>query len=105
MKVVFHVDEMGKWQEATNNIRNLLHLEEKAEVVLLVNGSGIQSYQLKYAQKFIRENPNISFHACHNALKAFQMDEADLPASVKIVPAGVLDLIALQAAGYVYIKP
>ena len=33
------------------------------------------------------------------------MDEADLPASVKIVPAGVLDLIALQAAGYAYIKP
>ncbi|PAB00027.1 DsrE family protein [Enterococcus canintestini] len=105
MKVVFHVDEMEKWQEATNNIRNLLHLEINAEIVLLVNGSGIQSYQLKQAQKFISENPNVSFHACQNALKAFHMTEADLPATVKIVPAGVLDLINLQQAGYAYIKP
>lgn len=105
MKVVFHVDEINKWQEATNNIYNLLKLRSDAKIVLLVNGSGIQSYQLKRAQTFIAENPNVSFHACQNAMNAFHMLQDELPLGVEVITAGVLDLIELQEQGYAYIKP
>ncbi|BCA85212.1 sulfur reduction protein DsrE [Enterococcus saigonensis] len=104
MKVVFHVDEVEKWQEATRNIQNLLNLVQDAEIVLVANGSGVQSYQLEHAQKFISKYPNVSFHACKNALKAFLMENA-VPEGVTVVSAGVLDLIQLQEAGFTYIKP
>ena len=105
MKVVFHVDELEKWSEAAKNIKNLLKLKPDAEIILVVNGSGIQSYQLKAAHEFISSYPMVSFHACQNALKAFHLEKSDLPQGVEVVPAGVIDLIELQEKGYAYIKP
>lgn len=105
MKVVFHVDELGKWSEATKNIKNLLDLKPDAEIVLLVNGSGIQSYELKAARYFISQYPDVSFHACQNAMKAFHLEKDDLPQEVEVVPAGVADLIQLQGNGFAYIRP
>ncbi|KRM72230.1 DsrE family protein [Lacticaseibacillus brantae] len=105
MKVVFHVDEMEKWQVATGNINNLLKLQPDAEIVLVANGTGIQSYELKQARAFIAAHPNVSFHACQNAMNSHNLTTADLPAGVEVVPAGVLDLIELQGQGFAYIKP
>jgi len=105
MKVVFHVDEMEKWQVATGNISNLLKLQPDAEIVLVANGSGIQSYELKQARAFIAAHPTVAFHACQNAMNSHNLTAEDLPAGVQIVPAGVLDLIELQEQGFAYIKP
>ncbi|MBU5583354.1 DsrE family protein, partial [Enterococcus sp. S181_ASV_20] len=47
----------------------------------------------------------VTFHACNNAMRANQITKEQLPENVVVVPAGVLDLIELQAQGYAYIKP
>lgn len=103
MKVVFHVDEMAKWPEATANIRNLQKAVCKADIVLSVNGVAVKSYLDPELPALQLEH--VELHACHNALRANQIDPADLPEKVIVVPAGVLDLVQLQHAGYAYIKP
>lgn len=105
MKVVFHVDELSKWAVATANIKNLLDLKPDTKIVLLINGIGIQGLELKANQYFISQYPGVSFHACQNAMKKHHMEKEDLPAGVKVVSAGVADLIELQEKGYAYIKP
>ncbi|MGX7198685.1 DsrE family protein [Enterococcus nangangensis] len=105
MKVVFHVDEVEKFAEASKNIRNLFDSQPDIEIILVVNGSGIQSYELQSARNFIAQYPGVSFHACNNAMKAFHLAKKDLPQGVEVVPAGVLDLIQLQEQGCAYIKP
>lgn len=103
MKVVFHVDEIKKWPEATANIYNLLKAAADIEVVLLVNGGAIKGY-LEPDQPLLK-NDQVIFHACHNAMRAHKIEPEDLPANVVVVPAGVLDLVELQHVGYGYIKP
>lgn len=105
MKVVFHVDELGKWKEARSNIKNLQKLDDTVEMILLVNGEAIRGYTLKEEVAFIKKYENVQFHACQNAMKAFDVKKEELPKRVKVVPAGVMDLIALQQARYAYIKP
>ncbi len=104
MKVVFHVDEEDKWSEAGKNIRNLKAATENIKVVLLVNGAAIKGY-LDPANQSLLQEEWVAFHACRNAMKAFDITTEQLPPNVKVVPAGVLDLIKLQHRGYAYIKP
>ncbi|MGF1944503.1 DsrE family protein [Enterococcus mediterraneensis] len=103
MKVVFHVDEMVKWTEATANIINLLRATDDIQIVLLVNGIAIKGF-LDTEQQILK-NSKVAFHACRNAMRAHNIEEADLPTNVIVVPAGVLDLVELQTEGYAYIKP
>lgn len=104
LKVVFHVDESAKWQEAYHNIKNLLHAAPEVKVVLLVNGSAIKGYLDAENQEFLALS-GVTFHACANAMRANQITADQLPENVEVVPAGVLDLIQLQNGGYAYIKP
>lgn len=104
MKVVFHVDELAKWQEAFHNIRNLTKADSSVKIVLLVNGAAIKGYLDEANQEFLSLE-NVEFHACNNAMRANQISAEDLPKNVIVVPAGVLDLIQLQTTGYAYIKP
>lgn len=104
MKVVFHVDELAKWRETSSNVRNLLKAASDIEIVVLVNGIAITGYLLAENADFINTT-GISFHACNNAMLANQVAPEDLPVSVQVVPAGVLDLVELQQKGFAYIKP
>lgn len=103
MKVVFHISEEEKWPEATANIHNLLKAVACIDIVVTVNGNAILGYLAE--KQPLLANPQVVFHACHNAMKAHGITSQQLPENVTVVPAGVLDLIQLQAAGYAYIKP
>jgi intracellular sulfur oxidation DsrE/DsrF family protein len=47
----------------------------------------------------------VQFVACRNSLVGNKIDEKVLPGFVKVVPAGVTELIKKQSEGYAYIKP
>ncbi len=47
----------------------------------------------------------VKFLACRNALKANNIPEESLPDFVRVIPAGMTELIKRQAEGYAYIKP
>ncbi|GEP71872.1 sulfur reduction protein DsrE [Lentilactobacillus rapi] len=110
-KVVFHVDEMDKWQHTLGNIRNLLtfgdQVGETYKIVVLVNGDAILGYLVGSLQDSIAQltAKSVEFHACQNAMNSHTIKKDQLPAGVQVVPAGVADLVKLQEAGYSYIKP
>ncbi|MFR3685383.1 MAG: DsrE family protein [Enterococcus sp.] len=104
MKVVFHIDELEKWTETANNVKNLLKEPKKIAIIVLINGNAINGYLASENQAFIATK-GVTFHACNNAMRANKIEKEQLPENVVVVPAGVLDLIELQAQGYAYIKP
>ncbi|MGM0165637.1 hypothetical protein IGI39_000579 [Enterococcus sp. AZ135] len=104
MKVVFHIDELEKWLETTNNIKNLLKEPGKIVIIVLINGNAIKGYLDPKNQPFIATD-GVTFHACNNAMRANKITKEQLPKGVVVVPSGVLDLIELQSEGYAYIKP
>lgn len=104
MKVVFHIDELDKWIETSNNVANLLKDAPETDIVVSVNGVAIKGYLDNNLLDFIQLE-GVAFHACNNAMKANHVSPESLPGNVEVVPAGVIDLIKLQHAGYAYIKP
>lgn len=104
MKVVFHVDELEKWTGAKGNILNLLKLKE-GEIVLLVNGPAVSGIFIPEIRNFVEQTQGIQVHFCQNALNTQHISKEELPEKIKVVPAGVLDLIELQEKGFAYIKP
>ncbi|MBV7390710.1 MULTISPECIES: DsrE family protein [Enterococcus] len=104
MKVVFHVDELEKLRQARHSIESLLLDEPKCQVILVINGEAIQGYLLPKMTKFIKEYPNVEFHACHKSMRGFQVRTKQLSEKIKVVPAGITDLVRLQAEGAHYIK-
>ncbi|MBU5365980.1 DsrE family protein [Enterococcus devriesei] len=104
MKIVIHVDELGKIREARHNIENLLLSEPEAKIVLLMNGEAIQGYLLPRVIKFMKEYSNISYQACHHSMRNFHVRSKQLAESVEVIDSGVIRLVELQEQGYSYIK-
>ncbi len=110
MKIVFHIDEIAKWQTTISNITNALNYAQKQNVtvalIVVVNGAAITEYRDPKIRTFIKSHrTQVTFHACQNAMNSHQVTAQQLPDSVKIVPAGIIDLAQLQDQGYRYIKP
>lgn len=103
MKAVFHIDELNKWNETSKNVANLLNEAPDTDIVVSVNGNAIKGYLEDENSDFIQLE-EVAFHACNNAMKANNVSEESLSQNVEVVPAGVLDLVELQHAGYAYIK-
>jgi len=116
LKVVFHVNEREKLTLALQNVQNLLtyyaqrEIENRTEIV--VNGEAVLA--------LLREEggdsddgvamgelsaKGVRIAACGNALKGRGIEPGRLYPFVRVVPAGVAELVARQAEGYAYIKP
>lgn len=104
MKVIFHIDDLDRWQMAHGNVKNLLEQDTTVEVIVVVNGPAITGYLDKNNLSFIQMN-GVKFHACNNAMNSHQITATMLPKEVEVVPAGVYDIVKLQSAGFSYIKP
>jgi intracellular sulfur oxidation DsrE/DsrF family protein len=113
-KVIFHVDELNKWDLVLKNTGNLVDAidTDKFNIEVLANSEAVKAYVLnseieldiKNTMKTLSDK-GIKFVACNNALKAFDIKKEDLITFVYIVPVGVLELINKQMEGYSYIKP
>ncbi|WP_040535330.1 DsrE family protein [Schleiferilactobacillus shenzhenensis] len=110
-KVVFHVDELEKWDHALSNVQNLLAYGKSSgtsyTIVVLINGDAIMGYLVARLRDQVDtlQSAGVAFHACHNSMQSHGLADSQLPAGVTVVPAGVADLAALQDDGYRYIKP
>lgn len=108
--VIFHVDELTKWDLTLKNVANLLEQphQNAARVAVLANSEAVKGYlaQSALAGAMLKLNGRgVVFSACNNSLNALGIDRAGLPLWVRVVPAGVLELVERQAEGYAYIKP
>ncbi|MEW6425383.1 MAG: DsrE family protein [Bacillota bacterium] len=129
VKVLFHLNDPGRWPAALQNIRNLLKDvgRDGADVAVVANGSAIVAYAAGYpavagesapagascgltgggliAQMKELAGQGVKFTACRNSLQMQSIAEDALPPFVLVVPAGVTEIAKKQAAGYAYIKP
>ncbi|MFC6181102.1 DsrE family protein [Lactiplantibacillus daowaiensis] len=104
-KVVVHIDEVAKVAMAMGNVRNLLAALPTSKVIIVVNGPAVTTLTSADWATFITDNPQVEIDACHNALMSHQLVATDLVAGVKVVPAGVVRIVELEAQGFNYLKP
>lgn len=116
MKTVFHVDELGKWDMALGNAKNLISYCRDSglpwEVELVANGPAVQALTEAEAERLgigtvLMElmATGAVIAACRNALQGNGILPGALCQGVVVVPAGVAELALRQAAGFAYIKP
>lgn len=114
VKAVFHID----WDQEENlvmaitNITNLLKIVPtgEASICVLANGPAVKLFQHEKASGYVSDIQGLSdrgvhFRLCNNALNHFGIAGEKLIGPCEIVPAGIMELIRLQAEGYAYIKP
>lgn len=112
-KVIFHIDEINKWQLLLKNVSNLLNIieNEKFYIEVLANSEAVKYYDTNQDLDVdinTMESLNkkgVKFIACNNALMAYDIKKYNIIHFVDIVPAGILELVKRQSEGYAYIKP
>lgn len=113
-KVIFHIDELNKWNLVLKNTSNLLEAigSENFNIEVLANAEAVKAYVLEKENQLNTTNTmktlsdrGIRFVACNNSLKAFNIKKEELIPFVHIVPTGVLEIVNKQMEGYSYIKP
>jgi len=108
---VFHFDQDAAKLELTlANIRNYFDglPQEHFTAVLVVNGPGItcmgkDDAQAAQVQELAARG--LSVRVCQNALRGFHLTPAWLNPVCRIVPAGIIEIVDLERAGFAYIKP
>lgn len=118
LKALLHIDEMDKWELTLANARNLLDDKGEfgVEIEILANGPAVGLFAAKavsaglsYADVIQQleslSDRNITIAVCRNALRSHRIEEKTLPAFIKVVPAGITELLLQQANGFFYIKP
>lgn len=107
MKIIFHVDELTKWQLCLGNVTNMSNYYQ---IEVLANSEAVIAYQLDYDHEIAKiftalSKKHVTFTACNNALAANHLTAADIYQFITIVPAGVVELAQKQTEGFAYIKP
>lgn len=116
MKVLYHIDAEAQWHMVLENIQNMMKYAKENntifEIEVLANGGAVLGLIQHVAQKskwYLEMDElykeNVVFAACNNALEKFNPGNSPLCAFVKIVPAGVVEIVQKQQEGYSYIKP
>ncbi|MBF0565586.1 MAG: DsrE family protein [Nitrospirae bacterium] len=115
LKVIFHVNEAGKWDVAIGNVTNLLNDtgDDAVEPVILANGPSVEAFTNTAQVETMKAlaSRGVIFLACRNSLKKLCsqssacISEEFLPKFIRVVPSGVTELVRRQAAGFAYIKP
>lgn len=113
-KVIFHIDELNKWNLVLKNTNNLLEAigTKNFNIEVLANAEAVKAYALEKENQLnitntmkTLSNKGIKFVACNNSLNAFNINKEELIPFVHIVPTGVLEIVNKQMEGYSYIKP
>lgn len=126
LRLVIHVNEPERWLIALGNITNFLNDvgDENAEVIVVANGAGIRGYAGEPAKADVQgeacvigsqtanlatmkalNDRGVSFTACSNALDAQGIKREEIPDFIKVIPAGMTEMVKRQMEGFAYIKP
>lgn len=111
MKVIFHIDDTEKWNLVLDNLKNTLMSDCNFEdIEVLANANAVRDL-VQGVNPVIAEKVGdlsrlgVNFKLCNNALKKFNPNGNCPLECVDIVPAGIIELVKKQEAGYSYIKP
>jgi len=111
-KVVIQVSDAdpGKWNLALNNAKNVQQMlgADNVDLEIVVYGPGISMLKADSAvgnRVDEAKKSNITIVACENTMKAMKLTSADMLPNTSFVPAGIVEIIKKERAGYVYIRP
>lgn len=116
MNVLFHIDRSVNWNITVANVMNMLDYGKSENITftieIVANGEAVVelSNQASSENKLDEKlkaiaDQGVIIAACNNALKAHNLNAADLHTFITIVPAGVVEIASKQAEGYSYIRP
>lgn len=113
-QIIFHIDEIKKWDLLLNNVNNLLlsygESAMNVSIEILANSEAVKGYisNSNILNSRITDSllqGGVKFVACNNALHGMNISKEQIFPFVNIVPAGIRELVDKQIDGYVYIKP
>lgn len=117
-KVVYHInyDDPKALKGAMGNVQNHINAvgKQNLDLRVILHGNGVALLALAKEDLVMQEKidslkaQGIKFNVCNNTLRGRKIDyKKDLfgVGEQDIVPSGVAEIAALQAKGYVYIKP
>lgn len=110
--VVIQISENNPaiWNLALNNAKNIQQDmgKENVNIEIVAYGPGINMFKFdsEVGPRLKEANTDgIALLACGNTMKAQKLTEKDLDGNVKIVKAGIIEIINKQREGWAYIKP
>ncbi len=98
------------WNLALNNAKNVQSElgKDKVDIEIVAYGPGINmlKFNSEVANRLKDANANgVALRACGNTMKAQKLTVQDLQQDVKVVSAGVIEIMNKQKEGWAYIKP
>lgn len=111
--LVLHIDsgENAKMNLILRNAANYLNAlpGEKFELAIAANGPGVRHFTMasnEFEEKLKElSQKGVKFRVCANALADNGIAKDKLWPFCEVVPAGLVEIVRLQRAGYAYIKP
>ena len=111
-RVVVQVSEPdpARWNLVLNNVRNLQDElgADKVTVEIVAYGPGIGMLKLDApTNSRVSEaiKAGVAVQACENTMRNQKLERADMHPNVTYVPAGVVQIIRRQQAGWSYLRP
>ncbi|MFW0884449.1 hypothetical protein ACMCNP_05290 [Candidatus Acidulodesulfobacterium sp. H_13] len=115
-KMVVEVDSANPkvWRQTINNVRNVMATfgdnPFKYSIEIVVFGPGLKLFMKKFDKK---NEPilqslavyGLMLRACHNTMLHFHATTESLFPFVKVVPAGVVEIVRRETQGYSFLKP
>jgi len=114
-------DSPDKMNTVLGNAANAAHYYakkgEKLEIKVVAYSGGLtmlradKSPVLERLQSISKDVPNITFEACNNTIEGIAKKEGKKPSDIplvpgtKVVPAGVVELMELNEAGWTIVRP
>jgi uncharacterized protein len=115
-RVVYHLSDPDKTRFVLGNIEN--HIagvggpDNIEAIELVVHGPALRGFVTGKIDPDVKETlarlqkERVTFGACGNTMKAFNVTLEQLPAGAQPLPqGGVVRIMELQEQGYVYIRP
>jgi len=114
-KVAYHLADLDKVEFVLGNIKNhftSMGGPDKVTIALVVHGPALKAFHSAGASAEVTQRTDqlkksgLALHACGNTMRAQSVALKDLlPGFVVADEGGVVKLAALQAQGYVYLRP
>jgi intracellular sulfur oxidation DsrE/DsrF family protein len=111
-RVVVQVSEAdpARWNLVLNNVRNLQDElgADKVSVEIVAYGPGIGMLKLDAptnSRVTDAIKAGVAVQACENTMRNQKLERADMHPNVTYVPAGVVQIIRRQQAGWAYLRP
>ncbi|CAA6813496.1 MAG: Unknown protein [uncultured Sulfurovum sp.] len=87
---------------------------DKCEVIIVVYSKGIKAVltnayffdkEIQKRLKSLMMYDTVEFIACKNTMDTYEIEEKELLKDVKMVTAGIVEIIERQLDGYIYVRP